>query len=86
MNSDGITLTSGGDFVVEASGNVTIKGSQVDINGGPPKNPASPAAAESPEDPTIETLENNKVSVALKEKEKMDGGKAKEDITLGEIK
>ena len=93
--SSGIGLTGGkstidisSDVGIKGGSKVAIKGSKVDINGAPPKNPASPAAAESPEAPTIQSpddLNKAKVSEALKEKEKMDGGKAKEKIEFGDL-
>ncbi len=93
--ASGIGLTGGSSTIdissnlgLKGGSNVVIKGSKIDMNGAPPKNPASPAAGLSPDKPTIESikdLKKAKVSAALKEDEIMKSGKPAKEIEFGSL-
>ena len=60
LTGDKSSIDISANVGIKGGSNVVIKGSKVDINGGPPKAPPSPAAAKSPEEATIQTAKDLK--------------------------
>ena len=84
LTGDKSTIDISSDVGIKGGSNVVIKGTKVDINGGTPKSPTSPATAESAEDAkpqTAEDLEKAKINLAAFEDAYVDA----KAIKFGEL-